>query len=109
MLLKFFLDKLEQTIHEQYKEIIANHEEELKTKWEDELQAEVNKTVDVMTMEYLRQLDEQERKLTELFKLELKYLFEFLNYSTFTLLIFYIGNNSFYVTLMSNTTSTKRQ
>lgn len=74
------LDKLEQKIHEQYKEIIASREEELKTKWEDELNAEVNKTVDAMTMEYLRQLDEQERKLTELFKLELKYHLGFCNY-----------------------------
>lgn len=74
------LDKLEQKIHEQYKEIIASHEEELKTKWEDELNVEVNKTVDAMTMEYIRQLDEQERKLTELFQLELKYPVEFCNY-----------------------------
>ncbi|XP_019771879.1 uncharacterized protein LOC109545555 [Dendroctonus ponderosae] len=72
ILLKDELDKLEANIREQYEQIIANHESYLKSKWEDALEMEVQKTVQSMTKMYLAQLDDQERRLTEIFKLELK-------------------------------------
>lgn len=60
-------------MREQYEQIIANHESHLKSKWEAKLQMEVQQTVQSMTKTYLAQLDDQERRLTAIFKLELKY------------------------------------
>lgn len=68
----FISDTLEKKIREQYEEIISSHEVILKTKWEDRLQEEVKKTVDLMTKKYLTQLDQQQEKLIQIFQTELK-------------------------------------
>ncbi|KAL1491541.1 hypothetical protein ABEB36_012123 [Hypothenemus hampei] len=72
LILKEELDKLEEAICKHYEIILANHDSYLKVKWEHKLQKEVKNTVDIMTRQFLAELDQQEQKLTENFKLELK-------------------------------------
>ncbi|XP_050304906.1 uncharacterized protein LOC126742308 [Anthonomus grandis grandis] len=70
--LKEELNKLEIRIREQYEQILADQNHQLSTKWEEKVQKEVEKTVDMMTKQYQEKLAEQEERLSYAFTLEIK-------------------------------------
>ncbi|CAH1126854.1 unnamed protein product [Ceutorhynchus assimilis] len=70
--LKQQLDTLEANIRKEYEVTITEHSASLGALWEKKLTMEVKRTIDLMTKNFVSQLDEQEAKFIEIFKKELQ-------------------------------------
>ncbi|KAJ8977084.1 hypothetical protein NQ317_008427, partial [Molorchus minor] len=64
--------KLENRLREEFEEYSKNQEERLRQEWEQKLKLEVQKTVQRMTVEFLKEIERQEAIMANNLKLELQ-------------------------------------